>query len=1219
MDGENGGRYIVKKVTECRSCKQDSSQYDRDLLPEKEIRLRWRVWKQQRAEPDDPPGGFWYRVGNECQVCYETRRRYFGASLAEMDEERKKPEILDDFTNKRRMRAREEDKNQKKEGPMTYMTSKKASQYTDKFVEGTFVKLDTLIADKTDFDPKKMSLERKLDLVKNVLNMIPIKGEFGNWGVELFDQKPGNYRFKRGLKSSTDIERSEHHDNEEQQQVSAAEAMSSDAVHPFSFGQGGQSARLAASGTGSSAASSDCLDLDYAPPTKKLRFDACDEVTEVDVKSEHESSTVASSAGGIPRSASPCASRRSSISSRSVKSKTGTEAAEAGDAEGSDDEADAAAAEWKRNRPSSKKPRARAASQLKLRSTSSSAVVELSRNLVKETEHNYSAQRLWDTKWKTRDLQNATARLTTAATKVSHIADSSGETQDLSGKLLDLAENIGSRGKIFTKLRERPMELINSLDEEARDSFSSWPMSLSVNIFSSVGASLASRVDLASVRATIRLSKVSDLQLADYSWELASHDFNNLNFGLLMVDGMRKSADTVEVASQVAMLQATIVATMAEKQLRMTNFTGFVALWDDLVADGLVPDSVSLIPFSEKKPETLTFIGGWAWQAAADISSLMVASQLLKCKLQNRAPSAKLRGVARQMMANRSSLSVRIRAACGPRSTGCQNQIVGKIMWDMVTSIHSQGLNFEQARETCIALWKEKVNTLPELSTEVSVAADQISDWYEQDGGICDTINKLCMAFEDLESEDDEIKGLKDEAAKLRDQLLSAVEAVIDDADECDTFLSNRIAACHDDQDQNDAAVSKEILHQESEFRWLSAILPVVMKLSSLAPSSCSAALKEVVIRCNLLDDAFRAEDEFLKASSVSEGLSIDVATAFIKRAAKHWQEWTRVTEAPIMQAENENAVQRWLLKGLRPRPMQDIIIRVVKACAAMSAIFERVVSVATELKEMLPAQVGVLIQSYTKWGLIRSVSQKLKQCKSVGQIELAHAANNVHVMKGSFVGGVSAEEFQELCDEVSTGYSKAMECFIKKNGSMNEGAVKSWILKFNPIDEAVQKWDFSDLTWVGKGDDHEDTKGIQKEVSVMESIVFNASTRAREVEGILDFTAWDTTATVDLKKVLASLTYIASEAKTIKKLLGLLVITDVLCREPKPPTQARDIDHAILYIREKLGIKDLAMLSEGLPARLSLPPPPEQMKQKAKAAAAEPTVPKRRIQRFGR
>ncbi len=73
------------------------------------------------------------------------------------------------------------------------------------------------------------------------------------------------------------------------------------------------------------------------------------------------------------------------------------------------------------------------------------------------------------------------------------------------------------------------------------------------------------------------------------------------------------------------------------------------------------------------------------------------------------------------------------------------------------------------------------------------------------------------------------------------------------------------------------------------------------------------------------------------------------------------------------------------------------------------------------------------LIQSYTKWGLIRTVSQKLKQCKLVGQIELAQAANNVHEMKGSFIAGASAEEFQDVCDEVSTGFSKGIDFFIKK------------------------------------------------------------------------------------------------------------------------------------------------------------------------------------------
>ncbi len=198
--------------------------------------------------------------------------------------------------------------------------------------------------------------------------------------------------------------------------------------------------------------------------------------------------------------------------------------------------------------------------------------------------------------------------------------------------------------------------------------------------------------------------------------------------------------------------------------------------------------------------------------------------------------------------------------------------------------------------------------------------------------------------------------------------------------------------------------------------------------------------------RCSLLDSAFRTEDEFSKASSVSEGLSIDEATTFIKRASQEWQQWTRVTEAPIMQAEN--VLQRWLMKGLRPRTFEAISIRVVKACAARAAISEQVISVATELRELLPAQVGGLIQSYTKWQLIRSVSQKLKQCKLVGQIELAQAAKNVHEMNGSFIAGVSAEDFQDVCDEVSTGFSKGqgIDCFIKKNGSMSEEAVKSWI-----------------------------------------------------------------------------------------------------------------------------------------------------------------------------
>ncbi len=186
MDGSEKGRQgtwlILEKVTECGSCQQDPSQYDRDLLPEKEVKLRWRVWKQQRAEPDDPPGGMWYRVDHECAVCYETRRRFFGITLAAVGEERKNPEVNDDFIGKRRKRARGEDKFEKKEGKTTLKTTDKDSQYNDKFVEGIFVKLDALIAEKTEFDSNKMSLERKLDCVTNELNMTPIKDECGNLG-----------------------------------------------------------------------------------------------------------------------------------------------------------------------------------------------------------------------------------------------------------------------------------------------------------------------------------------------------------------------------------------------------------------------------------------------------------------------------------------------------------------------------------------------------------------------------------------------------------------------------------------------------------------------------------------------------------------------------------------------------------------------------------------------------------------------------------------------------------------------------------------------------------------------------------------------------------------------------------------------------------------------------------------------------------------------------
>ena len=57
----------------CETCLQTTHNYEKDLLPAVEQLLKWHKIKIN-AQGDH------YPAGNECYVCFDTRRRFFGDS-----------------------------------------------------------------------------------------------------------------------------------------------------------------------------------------------------------------------------------------------------------------------------------------------------------------------------------------------------------------------------------------------------------------------------------------------------------------------------------------------------------------------------------------------------------------------------------------------------------------------------------------------------------------------------------------------------------------------------------------------------------------------------------------------------------------------------------------------------------------------------------------------------------------------------------------------------------------------------------------------------------------------------------------------------------------------------------------------------------------------------------------------------------------------------------
>ena len=792
-----------------------------------------------------------------------------------------------------------------------------------------------------------------------------------------------------------------------------------------------------------------------------------------------------------------------------------------------------------------------------------------------ETEANHSAQGMWDTKWKSRDLQNLSARLATAAQKASAITGCP-EAQELSAKLLDLSENIAGRGRLFVKLRERPLEATRSLDDEEQRLFTSWPLSLSVNILSQVGTSLATRVDLASVKACLSMSSLAALKADPSGKRFVPEAPYALNLSILMLD-KTKPADVADALNHCMGLQVLFVVTLAEKLLRMTDLNAFVALWSQISSSGLVPDAASLAAFALQQIDAVAFCHGWAPHAAIDLCVLGVAAELLKAKAQNQQPSAALRTVAKQLVNNKASISVRVRAACAPRSSGCHNAIVGTTMWEMATAIHIANQSSGKHRDTFLGVWGG-IDKLGEIPEPLLAAADAITEFVE-DHDVENQVDVLSEAFEALEGEDEEVSKVKQAVCVMLDKLRSVAQNMIETNDMCDTYLSSVFTAA-----PSDYSATAEDEQEDLIFAWLGSILPIAQKLAAICASPCSSLLAEVCTRVRTIMSAIDLRRDF-SAAITEETFTGEAASTFINQGSAMWQNWSKIQTAAIVQ--ESDVFGRWLVRGLRPRRFEQFSLHMLRLCLAKHGVVEQAISAGSDLQLVLPAEASSIVSLYSKWQHIQNVANKVMQCKLVGQYELSQAAGHVHDMKGTVIGGVDVEKLREACGEVTTGYGKAMDAFIKKNGSIDEEGTKRWIAKFQPIEQAVESWDFSGLAWFGKDPESPEGKEVRREVLAMESIVLVAATRSREVENLLPAVAWDQQRQASLQIVLRSLNILEKESSKIKHLLALMVITEVLCRDPKPATHEKDIEAVTSYINGKLGIKDLATLGGQVAAKL--------------------------------
>ena len=184
----------------CMQCEQGTHSLDFQSNHDKPVFLLWTKTKPNAKGVHAP-------AGCECYACYCVRRDYLDPvpSCKELKEQRSNKDT-DTWFLERRAAKVTGDKQYKGEtkAPIHSVVNKSKKKYKDDYEEGTFTPLPAFL----EFRKIRFPPETTLGAIKKYIetkfpNSILRRDEDGVLGVEQLDQMAGQYRFKRGRKTST--------------------------------------------------------------------------------------------------------------------------------------------------------------------------------------------------------------------------------------------------------------------------------------------------------------------------------------------------------------------------------------------------------------------------------------------------------------------------------------------------------------------------------------------------------------------------------------------------------------------------------------------------------------------------------------------------------------------------------------------------------------------------------------------------------------------------------------------------------------------------------------------------------------------------------------------------------------------------------------------------------------------------------------------------------
>lgn len=531
-------------------------------------------------------------------------------------------------------------------------------------------------------------------------------------------------------------------------------------------------------------------------------------------------------------------------------------------------------------------------------------------------------------------------------------------------------------------------------------------------------------------------------------------------------------------------LQSQVVLMLCEKLAKTTNPASFVSMWDSLRSSTFFSGVGSLVNFSDPRKLPIDskcnssdcLINGWSFQSAVDLSVLMVGSSLLGYKGTNEPPPISLRALARQMINNKAKVSIRLRAACGPRNSGCHNSAIGTMLWEQAVAIQAQGMGNDQARSLFVELAaKFAPPVFPELVRgDAAGAADQIVEWQEQ-VSTHDLVSKLFEVARDFDMpQDSETQAATNNLGAFLTKLLSVIAGLTQcDRNWCDSLLEDRLySSCGVEPNTKlDEGLAEEA---DNTLAWFAMAFDLAKDIAKLIGHQLLPVLSEAWTRLSLVERLWETCRDFNNLFD-TKTLTLDEAGAALKKVSDMWQQWCSISAAPaqILKADGPvKVIIRVLCDGLRNIKFQDLLMRVLSAMLSDASVAENILPTTKGLMEVLPPAAKQTYELYSKWLRISTLVQKLKQCKLVGNAEFATVAGFAKALQGSVVGGVSTEQFQAACSEIEEGYHKAFQLFLKRNGSMNMDATKAWVHTFFPVLDAAATWGFCALEWFGKHDE---------------------------------------------------------------------------------------------------------------------------------------------------